>query len=194
MKSERKRVRAVVGVVFVATLFGSPPAGFAEQGQSDGALVRMFKQAKLPLEGGLAVSLREGTPISGKYELNDDNTNELQLSVYTMQGGSTEMNYETGEVSRSDPTFAEVIVDHTTGEISKVIQIKDGEDLTAARIQSKAMAQARRSLEDATVQVVKAHNGYRAVSAIPDFKDGHPVVKVTLVNDSELKTVLETLD
>ena len=56
------------------------------------------------------------------------------------------------------------------------------------------MAQATRSLETATIQVVRAHNGYRAVSAIPDLKDGRPVVKVILVNDSEWKTVYETLD
>jgi hypothetical protein len=56
------------------------------------------------------------------------------------------------------------------------------------------MAQAKRSLEAATVDAVKAHSGYRAVSAIPDLRDGHPVVKVILVNGSEWKTVYETLD
>jgi hypothetical protein len=63
-------------------------------------------------------------------------------------------------------TFAEVIVDHATGKIGKVVPIKDGEDLVAARNQSKAIALAKRTLETATAQAVKTNQGYRAVSAM----------------------------
>jgi len=181
----------VASAVLFATFFGMP--SFAEQGESDAALARALEQAKLPLERGLAASSREGIPISAKYELEDDDADELQLSVYTMQGGSS-VDFETGDVKVRDATFAEVIVDYTTGKIGKVVPIKDGEDLAAARIQSKAMTQAKRSLEVATAHAVKTHSGYRAVSAIPDLKDGHPVAKVTLVNGGEWKTVYEKLD
>jgi hypothetical protein len=185
---------AVASAVLVATFLGMPPPTFAEQGESDVALARALMEPKLPLEAGLAASSHEGTPISAKYELEDDDADELQLSVYTMRKGSTDVDIDTGDVTVKDATFAEVIVDYTTGKISKVVPIKDGEDLAAAKNQSKAMAQAKRSLEAATVDAVKAHSGYRAVSAIPDLRDGHPVVKVILVNGSEWKTVYETLD
>jgi hypothetical protein len=185
---------AVASAVLVATFLGMPPATYAEQGESDVALARALMEAKLPLEAGLAASSHEGTPISAKYELEDDDADELQLSVYTMWEGSTDVDIDTGDVTVKDATFAEVIVDYTTGKISKVVPIKDGEDLAAAKNQSKAMAQAKRSLEAVTVQAVRANSGYRAVSAIPDLRDGHPVVKVTLVNGSESKTVYETLD
>jgi hypothetical protein len=183
-QQERRKMKGAIVVaaaVLAATVLGVLPVTFAEQGANDDALARALKQAKLPLERGLAASSREGTPISAKYELEDDDADELQLSVYTMKIGS-------------ETTFAEVIVDYTTGKIGKVVPIKGGEDLAAAKNQSKAMAQAKRSLEAATVQAVTGHGGYRAVSATPDLKDGHPVLKVILVNDSEWKTVFERLD
>lgn len=184
----------VATAVLAAAFLGIPGPGFAEQGASDAALARALKQAELPLERGLAASSREGTPISAKYELEDGDADELQLSVYTMRAGSSDVDFETGDVTVKDAAFAEVIVDYKTGKIVKVVPIKDGEDLAAARIQSKAMAQAKRSLEAATAQAAKAHGGYRAVSAMPDLKDGHPVVKVILVSGGEWKTVYEMLD
>ena len=187
-----KSAIAAASAVLVSTFFGIP--AFAEQGASDAALAGALKQAKLPLESGLAASSQEGTPISAKYEIEDDDADELQLSVYTMQDGPVDIDSDTGDVTLKDPTFAEVIVDHTTGKIVKVVPIKDGEDLAAAKNQSKAIAQAGRSLEAAIAQAVKANGGYRAVSAIPDLKDGHPVAKVTLVNGGEWKTVYEKLD
>jgi hypothetical protein len=184
----------VAGAVLVAAFLAIPTIIFAEQGKSDGMLLRALKQAELPLERGLAASTREGIPISAKYELEDDDGDELQLSVYTMQGGTIDINYFNGDVTVKDVTYFEVIVDHMTGNIAKVVPIKDGEDLAEAKHQSKVMAQAKRSLETATLQAVKGNLGYRAVSATPDLKDGRPVVKVMLVNGVDLKTVYETLD
>jgi hypothetical protein len=76
---------------------------------------------------GLAASAKEGKPISAKYEVEHD---QLQLSVYTMKGNG----------------FSEVIVDHKTGKVAKAEPITGGEDLTAAKAQSEAMAKAKRSL------------------------------------------------
>lgn len=42
--------------------------------------------------------------------------------------------------------FSEVIVDHKTGKVAKAEPITGGEDLTAAKAQSEAMAKAKRSL------------------------------------------------
>ena len=102
----------------------------------------------------------------------------VQLSVYTMKGDK----------------FSEVIVDHKTGKIAKAEPITGGDDLTAAKAQSEAMAKAKRSLNAAADEAVKENKGYRAVSATPALKDGHPVADVTLVKGTAWKTVSEKLD
>src|SRR5262245_14751050 len=99
-------------------------------------LAKALSDAKIPLERGLTASAREGKPISAKYEVEHG---KLQLSVYTMKGD----------------TFSEVIVDHKTGKVTKTEAISGGEDLTAAKAQSEAMAKAKRSLEAATSEAVK---------------------------------------
>jgi hypothetical protein len=138
-------------------------------------LAKALKDAKVSLEKGLSACESQGKPISGKFEVEDG---KLQLSVYTMKGDK----------------FSEVIVDHKTGKIAKTDAITGGGDLTAAKAQSGAMANAKVSLRSATEKVAKANNGYRAVSVMPSLKDGHPVAEVTLVKGTEFKTVSEKLD
>ena len=138
-------------------------------------LAKALKDAKVSLEKGLSASESQGKPISGKFEIEDG---KLQLSVYTMKGDK----------------FSEVIVDHKTGKIAKAEAITGGDDLTAAKAQSGAMAKAKLSLSGATEKAVKANNGYRAVSVTPSLKDGHPVAEVTLVKGAEFKTASEKLD
>src|SRR5919201_5415033 len=87
-------------------------------------LAKGLMGAKVSLAEGLTASEREGTPISGKFEIEDG---KLQLSVYTMKGD----------------TFSEVIVDHTSGQIAKTEPITKGEDLTAAKAQAAAMAKTK---------------------------------------------------
>jgi len=103
---------------------------------------------------------------------------KLQLSVYTMKGDN----------------LSEVIVDHKSGKVAKAEPITHGDDLTAAKAQSEAMAKAKRSLDTAASEAVKENKGYRAVSVMPSLKDGHPVADVTLVKGTEWKTVSEKLD
>ena len=138
-------------------------------------LAKALKGVKTSLETGLSASESQGKPISGKFEVEDG---KLQLSVYTMKGDK----------------FSEVIVDHKTGKVAKTEAITGGEDLTAAKAQSGAMAKAKLSLGSATEKAVKANQGYRAVSVTPSLKDGHPVAEVTLVKDAEFKTASEKLD
>ncbi len=102
----------------------------------------------------------------------------LQLSVYTMK----------------DDKFSEVIVDHKAGSVKKSEVITDVGDLKHAREQSKAMAKAKLSLQDGVQNAVKANDGFRAVSAMPKLKAGHPVAEVTLMKDAKTKKVTEKLD
>lgn len=143
----------------------------AEQAQ----LAKEVSVVPVSLARGLAASRSKGTPISGKFELEDG---KLQLSVYTAKDGK----------------FSEVIVDHTSGKIAKAEAITDGDDLSHAKAQSEAMAKAKRSLETAASDAMKRNKDYRVVSVMPALKDGHPVADVTLVKGTDWKTVSEKLD
>ena len=117
------------------------------------ALAQALQGVSTTLEQGLAASEGTGTPISGKFEVEDG---KLQLSVYTTKGD----------------TFAEVIVDHTTGKVTKTEAITSGDDLAAAKSQSAAMTKVTRSLRDATERAIEANTGARAVSVRPEFIGG----------------------
>src|SRR5712692_11631386 len=135
-------------------------------------LAKALKGVKLSLEKGLSASESQGKPISGKFEVEEG---KLQLSVYTMKGDK----------------FSEAIVDHKSGKVAKTEAITGGEDLSASKAQSGAMAKAKVSLRSATEKAVKASKGFRAVSVMPSLKDGHPVADITLVKGEEFKTVSE---
>ncbi len=146
-----------------------------QTGQQPSTLARALPEASVSLEQGLKTGEREGTPISGKYEVKDG---ALQLSVYTMKGDR----------------FEEVIVDHKSGAIDKAEPITEGDDLKDAEEQSRAMAQAKLPLGEAIDEAVKGNGGYRAVRVIPSLKDGHPVVDLTLMQGDSVKQVIEKLD
>lgn len=138
-------------------------------------LAKAVKGVNVSLEKGLLVGQREGKPISAKFEIEEG---KVQLSIYTAKGDR----------------FSEVIVDHMTGKVAKVEPITGGEDLTAARAESGAMAKAKRSLRAAVEDAVKTNKGYRPISVTPTLKNGHPVADVTLVRGEEFKRVSEKLD
>jgi len=146
-----------------------------DEAKEHAELAKAMKDGKVSLEKGLAVSTREGRPISAKYEMEEG---KLQLSVYTAKGDK----------------FSEVIVDHATGRVAKAEPITSGDDLTHAKAQSEAMAKAKRSLNAATAAAVKANKGFRAVSVMPSLKDGHPVADISLVKGTEWKNVSAKLD
>jgi len=149
--------------------------GLPARAEEKSDLAPHLKEAKVPLERGIAASKAKGTPISAKYEVEDG---KLQLSVYTAKGDS----------------FSEVIVDPKTGKVAKAEPITGGDDLSAAKSQNEAMAKAKTSLQSAVSKAVKTNKGYKAVSAMPSVKDGHPTADVTLMKGSESKTVSEQLD
>jgi len=161
-------VTCLVSVCLVCTT-----ASAQDKAQAD--LAKALQGVSTTLEQGLAASQRGGTPISGKFEVEEG---KLQLSAYTMKGDK----------------FAEVIVDYTTGKMAKTEAITSGEDLDAAKSQSAAMAKAKRSLRDATGRAVKANGGFRAVSVTPALRGGRPVATITLLQRQTFKTVTEPLD
>jgi hypothetical protein len=162
--------------VLVAWLF-AVPLGWAQphDDKERAELAKALKDTKISLQQGVTASVKEGKPISAKYEVEEGH---LQLSVYTMKGDK----------------FSEVIVDHKTGKVAKAEPITKSDDLTAAKAQSETMAKAKRSLDAAASEAVKENKGFRAVSVMPTVKDGHPVADVTLVKGTEWKTVTEKLD
>ncbi len=164
-------------LAFLAAFLFAVPTGWAQKydEKERAELAKALKDAKISLQRGLTASAKEGKPISAKYEVEHD---KLQLSVYTMKGDK----------------FSEVIVDHKTGKVTKVEPITSGDDFTAAKAQSEAMAKAKRSLDAAASEAVKENKGYRVVSVMPALKDAHPVADVTLVKGTEWKTVSEKLD
>lgn len=167
------------------TIIGLAAAGFLalaavgahaeDSDKSPAALAKAMAAAQVPLDQGLKAGAREGTPISGKYELDEG---ALQLSVYTMKAGS----------------FSEVIVDHKSGAIKKAEKITDADDLKEAKEQSQAIAKAKVPLDRAVADAVKANSGYRAVSVTPLLKDGAPVADIALMKGTEVRKVTQKLN
>src|SRR5262245_21779884 len=130
--------RTLMITIVVVTCVTTPLAIFAEKRPEEGreTLSRALRGAWLPLESGLTLSAREGTPLSAKYEIEDGG---FQLSVYTLKTHGV-----------SGDSYVEVIVDYSTGVVAKVVAITDGGDLSAAHAQRTALALAKRSLAEAT--------------------------------------------
>ena len=176
------RQSVTIAIIALGALAIIPIGVLAQSAPADGreTLTQALRGASLPLERGLAASAGVGTPLSGKYEIDDG---AFQLSVYTWKVDAV-----------SGDSFSEVIVDHNTGGVAKVDAITDEGDLAAAQDQKAAMAGAKRSLVEATAAAVKANAGYRAVSTTPKVEGGGPVAEVTLVRGDEWKVVTERLD
>jgi hypothetical protein len=151
-------MRVVVGMVGILLLSG---AGKGAEKEGAGVDWKALQAAKVSLEKGLAAAGQAGKPISGKFEMEDG---KLQLSIYTQKQGK----------------FSEVIVDHATGAIAKTEEIKEGDDLSAAKSQSEAMGKAKKTLAAAVAKAVSGNAGYRAVSAVPLLEGGRPIATVVL--------------
>ena len=169
--------RAVPFTVLAAAIgfLGAAVVPAWAEGGDEGALAAAMKNASATLQGGLKASEAQGTPISAKFEVEDG---KLQLSVYTMKGND----------------FTEVVVDPNTGTIAKAEKITDADDLKEAAEQKAAMAKAKMSLLTATETAVNANTGSRAVSVVPELKNGQAAAEVTLLQGAAFKKVTEKLD
>ena len=169
--------RAVQLVLLLAAIgFWSAVGATARAEESDSAaLAAAMKSATATLQGGLKASEAQGTPISAKFEIEGG---KLQLSIYTMKGND----------------FTEVVADPTTGAIAKAEKITDADDIKEAASQKAAMAKAKVLLLTATETAVSANAGSRAVSIIPELKNGQATAEVTLLTGNAIKKVTEKLD
>jgi len=143
--------------------------------EETGELAKALNDTKVTLQGGLKASEAQGTPISAKFEIEDG---KLQLSIYTMKGDD----------------FLEVVADLQTGAIGKVERITDDDDLKEATDQKAAMAKAKVALLTAAETAVNANAESRAVSIVPELKNGQAMAEVTLLQGTAFKKVTEKLD
>jgi hypothetical protein len=169
--------RAVQLVLLLAAIsFWNAVAVSARAEESNSAaLATAMKSATATLQGGLKASGAQGTPISAKFEIEDG---KLQLSIYTMKGSD----------------FMEIVADATTGAVAKAEKITDADDLKEAASQKAAMAKAKVLLLTVTETAVNANAGSRAVSIVPELKNGQATAEVTLLTGNAFKKVTEKLD
>lgn len=169
------RQNLIFSIAAAAALLFAGLSSRAEEEMNPAAMAKALPEASVLLDQGLKASARDGTPISGKYEIEHG---ALQLSVYTMKGAQ----------------FSEVIVDHKSGAIKKSEPVTDADDMKAAQAQSAAMAKAKLTLDAAVGNAVKANAGYRAVSVEPVLDGGRPIATVVLMKGEDVKKVSEKLD
>ena len=169
------RAVQLVSLIAAIGLWSAAAVPAWAEGSGSAALAAAMKNATATLQGGLKASEAQGTPISAKFEIEDG---KLQLSVYTMKGND----------------FMEVVADPKTGAIAKTEKITDAGDLKEAPAQKAAMAKAKVPLLTATETAVNANAGSRAVSVVPELKDGQATAEVTLLTGNTLKKVTEKLD
>jgi len=172
MTSGAFRLMSLVAVIGLWSAVGATAR--AEEG-NPAALAAAMKSASATLQGGLKASEAQGTPISAKFEIEDG---KLQLSIYTMKGSD----------------FMEVVADPRTGAVAKAEKITDADDLKEAAAQKAAMAQAKVPLLTAAEKAVNENSGSRAVSIVPELKNGQATAEVTLLAGSTFKKVTEKLD
>jgi hypothetical protein len=169
---------------FTLTLLAALTAAAAEQSHEQAEAAEAAKnwsdvashmgEAKVPLAQGVAAAEKEGKPISAKFEMEGS---ALQLSVY---------------VQKAD-AFSEVVVDHKTGQIVKSEAITGGEDLSAAKKQSAAMAKTKHSLREAIAAAEKGHAGYKVVSALPEIEHGKAQADMVLLKGTATKHIDQKL-
>jgi len=159
---------AVISILAISLWVSPAKPAMTDKDRAE--LATAVSGAKVTLEQGLATSKKNGKPVSAKFEIENG---KPQLSIYIVKDGTK---------------YSEVIVDHTSGEITKAEPITGGEDLTAAKKQSDGLFRATRELREAVREAKRDNPGYLAVSVWPEMKDSHSLATVTLVKDNDWKT------
>jgi hypothetical protein len=166
----------ILGFAALAGLAGNNVV-FADDDDDEGqeTLIKALGAARISLQQGLAAGEQGGQPISAKFEVDEG---KFQLSIYTAKDGK----------------FSEVLVDHVDGKVVKAESIAKSDDLAAANSQSATMVKAKTSLKEAVDKAVSQSTDARAVSVVPNLKEGHPVASIVLLRGDELRTVQQPLD
>jgi len=168
-----RRQLILIGTAALAVGWSSQTITAEER--NDPGLITAMPNAKVTLQQALTTAAQEGQPISAKFEVEDG---KLQLSVYTAKDGK----------------FTEVLLDYVNGKLAKTEAITEGEDLAAAKAQSAAMAKAKIDLKTAADKAASQNAGFRAVSVIPELKNGHAVASVGLLRGEQLQAVEQPLE
>ena len=129
----------------------------------------------MTLPKGLAASEVHGRPVSAKFEMPDG---ELRLSVY---------------IAAVDG-FVEIALDPKTGTVISAEPITDADNLTHANAQKAAMEKATVSLQAAAEKAAHENPDSKAVSVVPERRDGRPVAAIKLLRPRDLITAMEPLN
>jgi hypothetical protein len=164
-----------LGFAGLAGVAGNNAFSADDEDASQEALIKLMDSSKIKLQQGLAASEQQGMPISAKFEVDDG---KLQLSVYTAKEGK----------------FFEVLINHVTGKVLKAEPITEGDDLTAAKEQNEAMANAKTSLQAAVDKTMAQSANTRAVSVVPSMKDGHPISSIDVLTYNQVRAIQQPLD
>jgi hypothetical protein len=131
--------------------------------------------APMSLAKGLEASEPSGKPISAKFENADG---DVQLSIYTATADG----------------FIETTINPKSGAVVSTEPITDADDLTHANAQQAAMAKATVSLQAAAEKAVNEKPDSRAVSVVPELRDGRPIAVVKLLRTKDVVTAMEPLN
>jgi hypothetical protein len=156
-------------------VMGTSASVWSHANEDSGRAVAKYMPAKVSLQQGLTAAESQGRPISGKFEVDDGH---FQLCVYTAKDGK----------------FSEVLVDQNTGNVVKTEAIAEGGDLANAQRQMAAYSESKTSLKAAVDRAEAAYPGYRAASVTPMISKGHPVAVVSLVQGSQVRSKVESLE
>jgi hypothetical protein len=152
------------GPALVATYLSSSGLAVARDRdeEPDPVIFRIaLADSTVTLQAGMAAGAHQGRPVSARFEMPDG---DLQLGVFT--------------ATRSG--FVETILDPKGGVVISTAQITDADDLAEAIAQKAAMERATVPLVAATERAIEENPGSRAVSVVPELRNGHPVAIVTL--------------
>lgn len=155
-----------------------PGLAIAQDGddEPDPVVLRMvLADAATTLQSGIAASERQGMPISAKFNMS---AGDIHLSIYTANADD----------------FVETILDPKTGTVISAKPITDIEDLEYATVERAVMKKATISVLIATEKAVAENAGARAISVVPEYRNGHAVARVKLQRSGDLVTVLEPLN
>jgi hypothetical protein len=130
----------------------------------------------MTLPKGMAASEPHGKPISAKFESADGG--DIRLSVY----------------NATTDGFVETALNPKTGAIVSAEPITDADDLTHAKAQKAAMEKATLSLQAAAEKAVKENSESKAVSVVPELRDGQAIATVKLLRPKGFVTVTERLN
>jgi hypothetical protein len=166
---------AVLGLAVLIGVADHNAFSADDEDASQEALIKLLDSAKINLQQGLAASEQQGKPISAKFEVD---AGKLQLSVYTAKEGK----------------FFEVLIDHVTGKVLRAEPISEDDDLSAAKEQNEAMADAKTSLQTAVDKTIAESASIRAVSVVPSMKDGHPIASIDVLTYNQVKAIQQPLD